>query len=182
VDIKEKINIDFHVLDTNDPKVFTVADYSTWGRIEKKNAIIEIITPGEEVPIVHYFNKRMINIFNSINLNINCPTYCTKELEFLDLHDGIYEITVKGSPDKYNRTRKYLRTEKIKLELDKLFIGLDLMCENKEQGLIDKITDIDMLLRAAESNTRYDNMCKAQELLFEAQELIKETKECSDCL
>lgn len=177
--MKTKINIDFQVIPTRDPKILSIADYSFWEYIEEKPSIIEIILPGESIPITHYFNKREINIFHSINLNLNCNPDC--ENEYLDLPDGIYEVTVKGSPDKYNKTRKYLRTELTQLDLDMMYINLNLLCENKDKDVINKLTDIDLLLRAAESNVRYDNTKKAQELLFKAQELIEKTKNCSGC-
>lgn len=178
----EKINIDYQVLSTRDASVLSVADYSTWGQIGNKPSIIEIIMPGDKEPVVHYFNKREINIFNSVNLNINCPSGDCLEAELLDLPDGIYEITVKGSPDKFQKTRKYLRTELTQLELDKMYIGLNLLCENKDENLLNILTDIDLHIRAAESNVRYDNICKAQELLFRTQELIEKAKGCSGCV
>jgi hypothetical protein len=38
----------------------------------------------------------------------------------LDLPDGIYDVTIKGSPDTFQKNRQYLRTTKTQLELDKL--------------------------------------------------------------
>lgn len=178
----ERINIDFQVLKTRYPKVLSIADYSTWGVTESKPSIIEIILPGESKPVVEYFDKRKINIFNSINLNINCPTGDCFDEEYIDLPDGIYEITLKASPDKFYKTRKHLRTELTELDLDKMYINLNLICKNKDEDLADKLTNIDLLLRAAEANVRYDNICKAQELFFKAQELINKTKNCSGCV
>ncbi|MCA9749284.1 MAG: hypothetical protein KC414_09265 [Romboutsia sp.] len=176
----DNINIDFQVLSTKDPRVLTIFDYSTWVHIIDKPSIVEITLPGESTPIVHYFNKKEVNAYYSTNLNINCPN-CGED-ELLDLPDGIYEITVKGSPDKFYKTRKYLRTDLTQLDLDKMYINLNLLCEDKDEDLANKLTDIDLLLRAAESNVRYDNICKAQELLFKAQELIEKAKGCSGCV
>lgn len=177
----EKINIDFQVLDTHDPRVLSIADYSEWAQISEKPAIVEIILPGTEEPVVHYFDKQKINIFNSNTLQTGCKGDCLG-VELVDLPDGIYEITVKGSPDTFNKTRKYLRTELTRLDLDAIYLNLNLLCKNKDRDLMNTLIDIDLLLRSAESNVRYDNICSAQELLFKAQELIKEAKNCSGCV
>jgi len=176
----DKIELDFQVLDTKDPRFLSVADFSYWGQIQNKVSIIEIILPGEKFPITHYFNKKEINIFNSVNLNLNCID--CNDGELTDLPDGVYDITIKGSPDKFFKHRKYLRTEKTQLELDKIYINLNLLCKSKDDSVLKTLSDIELLLRAAESNVRYDNICTAQDLLFKAQELIEKTKGCKSCV
>ena len=172
-----KINVDFQVLETKDPKIFSIADTSNWGSITTKKSIIEITLPAEVNKVVHYFNKQSINIFNSGNLNLNCPTGDCHEVDLVDLPDGIYTITVKGSPDSFQQTRTYLRTTLTQLELDKLFIN-----NMENDSLLEKITNIDLLLNAAEANVRLNNISKAQELLFLVHELIKESKNCIGCI
>lgn len=181
MDILQNINIDFQVLDTKDPRIITIADSSMWGHIVNKPSIIEIIMPGEKNPIVHYFMKKQLNIFNSINLALNCVSECGGT-ELLDLPDGIYTITVKGSPDSFNMTRKYLRTTKTQLELDKLYIRLNLLCQKGDFNDLKNLTDIMLLLKAAEANVRYDNIKTAQELFFKAQDLIEKLKKCKGCV
>lgn len=175
--ITDKINIDFQVLNTNDPTLLSIADYSVWGQLLNKPSIIEVLLPGESIPRIEYFNQGQVNVFTSINLGLNCINDCG-EVDRINLPDGIYTITLKGSPDTFNMTRKYLRTEIIQLELDKLYINLNLLCERKDEGKINKLTDIDLLLKAAASNVRHDNICEAQELFLKAQELIDKTKNC----
>lgn len=165
----QDIKIDFQVLDTYDPFTFSVADYSNWAHIVDKPAIIEITLPGCSDVVTHYFQKGSINIFNSLNLGLNCSD-CGDEL--VELDDGIYELTLKGSPDSFNKTRKFLRTVCTELELDKLFINTNLLCDNNS-GLIEKLFEIKFYLEAAKSNVRYDNICQSQELLFKAQEMIE---------
>ncbi|MDC7251050.1 MAG: hypothetical protein PQJ49_14165 [Sphaerochaetaceae bacterium] len=179
----DKIQVDFQIIDTKDPKILTLADISVWSVIAEKPAVVEILLPGESEPVKHYLNKNQLNIYNSVFLGLACPSECEGEdIELTDLPDGIYEITVKGSPDTYSMTRKYLRTELTQLELDKMYINLNLLCDRKDMDLLNILTDIDLLLKAAHANVRYDNTCKAQELLFKAQELIEKAKKCNGCV
>lgn len=177
-----EIKIDFQIYDSRDPKVFIVLDISEWAHIEIKPAIIEILLPGESIPITHYYTKNAVNILNPSNLGWDCGDCLISEA---DLPDGIYEVTVKGSPDKFRKTRKYLRTTKAQLELDTLFIDLSLECYRDDEDIkskINKLNEIQLLLRAAEANLRYDNTCVAQDLFFRAQDLIKKGKKCNDCI
>jgi hypothetical protein len=178
---KKKINIDFQVIDTRDPRVLMLADSSEWGQIEGQPAIIEIITPGESEPIVLNWDKKKINIFNSNNLLLTCPTGDCEPADLIDLPDGVYEITLKGSPDTFNKTRKYLKTNLAQLELDKIYITLNLNCPETDTNILKTIQKIELLIKAAESNVRHDNMCEAQELFFKAQEMIEDIKGCSLC-
>ena len=66
----KKINIDFQIYDSQDPKVFIVLDTSEWAHIERKPSIIEIILPGESKPVTHYYTKNAVNILNPVNLNL----------------------------------------------------------------------------------------------------------------
>lgn len=177
----DKINIDFQILNTLDPRVLLIADVSTWGQIEAKSSIVEVLLPGETTAVVLYYDKGKVNVLNSTNLRLTCTEDCT-DVELIDLPDGVYEITVKGSPDTFNKTRKYLRTTLTQLELDKIFIRLNLACGAKDTNILEELTNIEMLLKAAEANTRADNMCEAQELLFLAQEKINKLKSCSTCV
>lgn len=179
--VLDKINIDFQVLDTNDPRVILIADNSIWGHIEDKPTIIEITVAGESSPKVHYFKQKQLNSINSYHLGLSCPNECG-EMEFTDIPDGIYTITVKGSPDKYFKTRKYLRTVLTRLELDKLYINLNLFCKEKNMDLYNLLIDIDLMLKSAEANVRHDNIAKAQELFFKAQALIQKAKGCKSCV
>ena len=113
----KKIHIDFQIYDSEDPKQIIVLDTSIWSYIEDKPSIIEILTPGEKDAVVYPYTKNGFNILNSINLGLNCSD-CNQNL--LDLPDGVYEITIKGSPDSFYKKRCYLRTTIIQSKLDDL--------------------------------------------------------------
>lgn len=173
------INIDFQILPTFDPKVILVVDSSEWLHIEDKPSIIEVILPGETKSIIHYFDKRKVNIFNSFNLGLSCPT-CPSESELVELPDGIYHFTVKGSPDTFLKERQYLKTDKTRLELDEFILSLS--SNDPSNELIEKVNKINFILEAAESSTRVGDFCSAQELLFKAQKMIKKLKNCKSCV
>ena len=179
----KNINIDFQIYDSADPKVFIVIDTSEWAHIERKPAIIEVILPGYSKPVTQYLTQNAVNIFNSSTLGTYCSD-CNAE-DFIDLPDGIYDVTIKGSPDKFQKNRKYLRTTKTQLDLDKLYIQLSLECFNDDADIkskVDKLNEIQLLLKAAEANVRYDNTCTAQDLFIKAQKLISKQQGCNNCV
>lgn len=176
----KKINLDFQIVSTNDPKNIFVVDSSEWAQISSKPSIIEITLPGETEPIVHPFEKNKVNVFNSFNLNIHCTT-CL-EPDFKDLPDGIYHITVKGSPDSFSLSKQFLKTDKTQLEIDKFISSMNLSCGDFSKESMDKIQKIFILLEAAESNTRLGKYCEAQELLFKVQKLTKKLNGCKLCV
>jgi hypothetical protein len=176
-----KIKIDFQILDTKDPRVILVADNSYWRHIEDKPSIIEVTLPADTEPVVYNFKKNRINSFNSSNLMLNCTEGC-EDVELIDLPDGIYIITLKGSPDTFNKTKKYFKSDKIELELDKIYINLRLECEKLNTEASDKIDKINLLLRATSAHVRFDNICKANETYQLAKEIMEELKNCRECV
>lgn len=180
----EKIQIDFQILDTGDPRVLMIADNSVWGRIDNKTKIIEIVLPGGDPSkdgdvVTHYYQAHQINAFNSFSLGITCDTTC--DAEYMNLPDGVYTITVKGSPDTYKLTKLWLKTDNTQLELDKLFITYYNACGENNKCFKDLIFDIQMLLDGARASVRFSDVCKGQELLYRAQELIERVRRCKKC-
>lgn len=171
-----KPNIDFHI--HSDPYWLRVADYSIWSLIEDKPSIIEITLPGYSTKVIEYFDKYKTNGFNSLTLKINCDGDCG-DTEKVTLPDGIYEITVKGSPDKFNKTYHYLKTDMLQLDLDKVII------EAFEEGCINdisnKLTEIELLLEGARSYIRYDNLQIAGNMYQKASGLVEKLKDCKTC-
>lgn len=173
-----KINIDFNVIENCNPKYITVADYSDWQHIENKPAIIEITPPGSKKCVTIYFDKHKLNVFDSESLNLSCTNDDCEECELVDLPDGIYTISIKGSPDSFCNTKDYLKLDATRLELDKLLINIDK--EDKQSWA--KVQEAEMILACAKAQTRFGNACEAQELLFSAQELIETDKDCIGCV
>lgn len=169
-----KINIDFQILTTYDPKFVLVVDTSAWGSIDGFPSIIEVTLPGREDAIVHFFDKHKVNAFNSHNLMNNC--FDCDPADNIDLPDGIYTITVKGSPDKFYKTRYFLKTDRTRRELDEFIVSFNTKYELASQELLNKIQKINFYLEAAEANTRLGNFKEAQELLLRTKRSINKLK------
>lgn len=175
----KKINIKFQVLNNNDAKNIVVLDTSEWAHIENKPSIIEISLPGNSDYITRYLSKNAVNYFNSEDLGISCNG-C--ESEELDLPDGVYTITIKGSPDNFQSTINYLKTDKARFELDSLFLKINFCNKDVDSDLVKQIHKIDLYIRSAEANVRRGNICEAQELFFKAQDDIKKLQKCKTCI
>lgn len=175
--------IDFTVFNREgffDPYTLYIADNSIWLNLEDKPSVIEIHTPGSKAPIVSYFDKGSINNFNSIGLNLSCPTCDNVELS--ELPDGIYNITLKASPSSFFKNKKHLRTTKARLELAKYLISLNMGCETEpDKQLIQSITEISLLLDSAEANVVFDNVQTANDEYQLAKRKLKRLSKCNDC-
>ncbi len=176
--ILDNINLDFQVISANNPKVLIVMDTSVWGAIEDKPAIIEIIVPGSNKVRTYNFVKGKSNVFNSSNLLIT-----STEIQS-DLNDGIYSITVKGSPDTLYCTQRYfLKTDKFQLALDKLYMSLGIY--NKDAEVTkqrSEILKIDSLVKTAESFTRDGNPNEGLSYFKRAYTKLLDINSCNTCL
>lgn len=175
----KKINIKFDILNNNNPKNIVVFDTSEWAHIENKPSIIEITLPGNSDFVTHYFTKHGINYFNSENLGLHCNGCESEELE---LPDGVYTITVKGSPDNFQSTLNYLKTDRARFKLDSLFLKINFCNKDVDSDLVKQIHKIDLYIKSAEAHTRYGNICDAQELFFKAQQDIEKLQNCKNCI
>lgn len=171
----DKINLDFHVISTGDPKILVVLDTSVWGAIESKPSIIEITVPGSEEVRIYNYVKNKSNVFNSSNLLIS-PVG-----QYNDLDDGIYRITVKGSPDTNCKHRDFLKTDKARLELANIYIALGF--DNTKEVTEEKKTlqDIDLLIRASEALVTKGKLKRGLSLYKMAVQKINDYNRCENC-
>lgn len=173
--VTDKINIDFQLFSTGDPKLLVIIDTSIWSFIEEKPAIIEIIVPGTTQPIVYSFLKGRANIFNTSNLHLSPIAV------YNDLPDGLYKVTVKGSPDSFCKHRDILKTDKTRLELYNLYTSLGLEKNDIDDDVYKKIKDIKLLIEAAEALVSIGQIHKGLKLLKRAMDKVNNYKECNDC-
>ncbi len=82
-----KINIDFQIVESHDPKILMIADFSEWAHIVNEPCVVSITMPGAANPIQYNFVKHNINGFNSNTLGITCSTGCD-DPDYLDLPDN----------------------------------------------------------------------------------------------
>ena len=173
--ITDKVNIDFQFFSTGDPKLLVIVDTSVWSFIEKKPAIIEITPPGTDKIVTYNFLKGRTNIFNTSNLLLSPVDV------FEDLPDGIYRVTVKGSPDIHCKHRDILKTDRIKLELYKLYISLGFDGDSRDKETLGRIKEIKLLIEAAEASNTLGKTHKSLKLLKKAMEYLKEYERCKGC-
>lgn len=149
-------------------------DTSIWGAIEGKNAAIEIITPGSIKVRRFNYLKNKTNVFNSSSLLLS-PVG-----EYQDLADGIYKIDVLGAHG-HCKHRDILKTDKVKLELYKIYTSLG---RNNNEEVIRKkkiIQDINTLIKSAEILTSGGNLSEAMHQFKQAVQDIKNYNECETC-
>lgn len=167
--------LDFEILNTVDPKKLIVADTSVWGFIENDPSIIEITPPMEDKPIVHFFNKNQINIFNSSNLYLSDMTTSA------DLPDGVYTITLKGSgPENCNmKTCLYLKTDVIDLKIANQYLQTDFLDNKKDNSIKDFLLDLRTLIVGAESAVKLGNPSEGLARLQKANQILDKKQSCA---
>lgn len=172
------IHLDFEVIGSYNPKTLRVADQSEWGILADRPAIIEIKRPGSEEVYTYYFGKNQLNVFNSKTLGVNPGAPAN---DFVDIPDGIYDITIKGSPSSYSVNRKYLKTDSMRLNIDKVWARAGVLCEDEDDEIIEKIKEVEFVLTVAESSMRLGNFDTVQQLIDKAQHLIDVINDCKYC-
>ena len=171
-----KLNVDFSVY--SDPYHLKIVDLSAWELIENLPSIIEITLPGYENYITKYFDKHKVNIHHSISLGVNCEGECG-EVDKVTLPDGIYKIKVIGSPSTYNKESFYLKTDLFDMEIDKVII--DYFNTKNKNNFIDKLTQVEFLMKGAQAHLRFDDISTAGKLFEQAQQMVEDLKECKSC-
>jgi len=174
------IYIDFEVIPTYNPKTLVVEDASDWLDADDMPAYISITPPGAKDAINHIFQKRKRNRFNSVNLNMSCLTECGEQTR-LDLPDGIWTICLQSSYDGLNKKRYYLKTDRFRLELDKVYVRLNGVYDSEDEPIRKDLRKLEFLLRTAEAFTRDGDFYKASRDFSEAQKLLEKHKECKNC-
>lgn len=172
------IDLDFEVIPTNNPMTLRVVDQSEWGILSERPAIIEITVPGKDESVVYYLGKNQVNVFNSKSLFVNPDD---GKFEFVPLPDGIYNIKITGSPSSYSFERKYLKTDSIRLNIDKIWARAGILCDHENSDVIKRINEVEFVLIAAESNLRLGNIIEAQNLYEKAERLVHVLNNCKDC-
>jgi hypothetical protein len=174
--ILDNIHLDFQVINTGDPKVLVISDTSVWGAIEDKPSIVEIIIPGSSKVRTYNFVKGKSNVFNSSNLLI------TSVGTISDLSDGVYDITVKGSPDINCKQRYFLKADKFQLALDKLYMSLGVYNKNAEvTKQRNDLLNIDSLLKTAEAFVRDGKPSEGLSFFKKAYTKLNDLNDCNNC-
>lgn len=176
MNLLEKIQLDFNIIETGNSKYLIIQDFSDWGAIENQPATIDIKIPNYENQRTFYFNKDSYNRFNTSNLSLSTLG------DYKELPDGIYEITLKGSPSsEFCISKKYLKKDKIQLELDTLFLNQGIDFIHCNQSELDKIYEADEWLQYAIAAVKKGKCKEANIFYSKARKLVDEIKHCEQC-
>jgi len=172
-----KIRLDFQILDSGDPRVILVSDFSEWLVIEDMPAYLYVTPPSMEEAIVRVFNKNATNGLNSLNLGLSCG----EELE--NLEDGIWNIKVRGGKNGERIVEKYyLKKDELQIELDKVWVKLGIEYDIFDREVRDYLLYIVGFLEAASAQIRQGDVPKAKEFFKLAQNKMEAFKECKNCI
>jgi hypothetical protein len=171
------INIDFEI--TSDLYWLKITDRSSWGLIKDKPAVIEITRPGFASSVAKYFDKGVVSIYNSLLLEGNCVD-CNNQ-DGVPLSDGIYVIKLKGSPSTYSKELKYLKTDDLRMRVDRLYINGIKSDSPFKIDFAEKLLEIETLIKGAEANLRYDKETEAGKLYELASNKTDQLINCKYC-
>lgn len=174
------INIEFYVFTEYDPNVLLVADVSNWLTLQDKVANIEIILPGSHKPIVYRLKKGSVNSFNSHNLGVSCFKGDCGDEEYVELPDGVYTITLKGSPSTFQKTKYHLKTDQLQARIDKVLMDLGYIYEDSKKEIRKSLFNVQMTLTTAEAFIRQSEVRMAGEFYEIAQEELENVLKCID--
>lgn len=149
-------NIDFKILDSNDPKTIVLMDTSTY-LDQPELPLIDIIPPGYTGYIQVAYIPGTTIVLNSDDLKLtdNC------EYEALaDLPDGVYQIKMKVCP--YNQLFKkqcFLKDTIFYRNYQTLLLSFDQGCDGYDtDDLKRKVLDLDILLQSAKAEVSQCNV------------------------
>ena len=172
------IKIDFQVLETRNPQILMIGDTSTWSYAETLPSYISITLPGTENPLTYDFNKNNVCIFNTNNLGLTCTTDECKDEDLQDLPDGVYAINVKSGYEEIEKTKWYLKTDKIQLDIAREVRRNGFEYSPIDRSFRDRIYDIKWLLEVAKSEAIFGDFYNAQKYYEEAQSKLT----CKNCI
>jgi len=173
--MSQAVNIDFDI--KSDLYYLKIFDFSFWELLENRPSIIEITLPGYSEPFTKFFDKNKLNIFNSNSFSLGCVDCSSSEL--LTLPDGIYIIKVIGSPSTFNKEVRFLKTDQVQSELDRIYI--DSFTNPSRKLILDKLTEIEYLLRGAEAHVRENLESEASMIFQQVLKKVDKLKNCKTC-
>lgn len=174
------VKVDFIVGKEVEPKYIMIGDASQWGVAENLPAYISVIPPGSKKAITLTFKKHSLTYLTSVNLGLSCIEKCEAQiLEPLD--DGVWEICLKSSYKNLDKKRYLLKTDSLRLEMDKLYIKEGI--PYKEGNItIESLCSAEWALKVADSEIRQGNISQAMKAYNEAVKQVNKFKNCKDCI
>lgn len=179
--MKHVLSLD--VTDTNNIKVFRIADTSSYADFPATCGVLQIRVPGfnttQSIDVLPYFNL----VLNACSLGIQ-TTGCG--VDSVNLPDGIYQLRYSVSPnDKVYVEYSYLRTTATMNKYYQFMCDLDMgACEPeaKTKDKLEKLQLIRSYVDAAKAQVEYcHNLEKGIELLKYAQTQLNKLSLSGSC-
>lgn len=171
--------IDFFILDNNNPKTIVIFDQSNYLDTPEK-PVYGIKLPGYTEMIIVPYVIDQINIVNSNSLGLTGAS-CSEALA--DLPDGVYEITQMVCP--YNelyKTQLWLKTTQLQCTYDKLLTAYDFnLCCTPRTILEKDLIHIDILIQSAKAEAKNFNAYKAQKKYAAALKALNQLQKKLNC-
>lgn len=178
--MKNKVIIDFQVVDTKDPYVLMLVDTSEWFYAKEKPASVIIKLPSSNEELVYKVGKNKDLVFNSHNLGLSCLRGNCEEEEYIMLPDGIYEITLQSGYSNLKKTRIHYRKHQIMIKFYKKLIKLG-GYSSLTQCQKEAFANIVYMIKMVEAFTSEGDKNKAIESYRELSNLVDKFIEDKNC-
>lgn len=170
----EYIEIDFDVLETNNPKKLMIADTSkNWLHADELPAYIRITLPGSKNSKDYTFDKRGIMVFNSNTLGLTDLRSNCGQSEYANLPDGVYKLKLQSGFEEHFVEKYYLKTDLVEKEIAKKIVENSLNISTNSDVFIDKVFKIEWKMRVAKSFLREGNVPMVMRYYNEAVDIFK---------
>lgn len=150
-------NIDFSILEDNNPNTLIILDKSTYLDTPEK-PLLDIVLPGYTGYLEVPYKPGTISLYNSDSLTLTEPC---DDGSVAPLPDGVYQVTMKICPyDTFFATKCYLKTSSFNALYEELLLNYpnNSSCFDQKQ-LKNEIMDIDILIQSAKAEA---NRCNVQ--------------------
>lgn len=180
-EIVGELKVDFNVIQST-VQTLWIGDNSDWLYAEELPAYIYITLPGSRKQLEFLFTKNKICTYNSHNLGLTCKTGDCTEEPYANLSDGIYQITLKSGYTGFEKTRYYLKTDKIELELSQIIVKNALEYSKSNASFREVIYDIEWMIKVAKSFAKLGDFVKANNFFKIAKEDLTKLLDCKNCI
>lgn len=152
----QSYNIDFYVLESNDPKTIVILDRSNY-LDQPELPLIEVIIPGFTGFVQKEYIPNGLIVLNSDSLDLT--EACEYETT-ADLPDGVYQITMKVCPyDELYNKKCYLKTTKFYEAYQNILLNFDIADTSYNQDKLKQdIIDLDILIQSAKAEVNRCNV------------------------
>lgn len=154
-------DLEFEILDSDNPKVIVFIDASTYMDKNPEKPILEVTLPGFNNYFIVNINPYNVNVMNANTIGIT-KTFTDDYEKLADLPDGVWEFTYRVCPYESVYLKKFiLRTAILNRKLKSLYKLLEASdCSLKEdRKLKNKLTDILIFIETAKA---YAEVCDKQ--------------------